>query len=185
MLADSASKLLVDRSKRHDQIIAIPWPSETKDQQSLNLYIMPPWRYFKDEIARGPLSKRGWSFQERALSTRILHLGEEMCYWECKEACIGEDDEIGKYNVTDGFYHLKEIIFPKVDEPELTVTKLLEKWSWIVEEFSKRHLTVEGDKFAALEGITTLFAAKGKCMRVSPLSPRHMAVRGTSGVKYK
>jgi hypothetical protein len=38
-----------------------------------------------------PLSKRGWAFQERVLSRRILHYGTQQLFFECNEGYRGED----------------------------------------------------------------------------------------------
>ncbi|KAK3364799.1 heterokaryon incompatibility, partial [Lasiosphaeria ovina] len=34
-------------------------------------------------VDRSPLDKRGWVFQERLLSRRVLHFAEGQIYWEC------------------------------------------------------------------------------------------------------
>ena len=39
---------------------------------------------FENNVNYSPLSKRAWAFQERLLSSRILHFGPEMLYWECR-----------------------------------------------------------------------------------------------------
>jgi hypothetical protein len=165
MLSDTSSRFFTDRSKRHDFIVPLPWPFETKDKEPVNLYVTPSWPYFSFEMGRAPLSKRAWSFQERAMSTRVLHISEIRCFWECKEACIGEEVEIGKYIENDGFGYLKGVTSPKKDGVKPSTMELHESWAWVVEEFSRRRLTVEGDKFVALAGITTLFAAKEKCKK--------------------
>ncbi|KAI6774800.1 hypothetical protein HG530_001558 [Fusarium avenaceum] len=38
---------------------------------------------WEDEIEQGPLQSRGWVFQERFLSPRILHFAERQLAWEC------------------------------------------------------------------------------------------------------
>lgn len=162
MLEDTSTRLFIDRSARHNHIVPLLWPLEKEGSEPLYLHILPIFSYFSDAVARMPLSRRGWSFQERALSTRVLHMGDEMCYWECKETCIGEDDEIGKYNVIDDFYHLRDLILPPRNGQELTTLKMHDNWAWVIREYSKRKLSVDGDRFAALEGITTLFEAKEK-----------------------
>ncbi|KAE8450832.1 hypothetical protein EG329_005745 [Mollisiaceae sp. DMI_Dod_QoI] len=37
------------------------------------------------DITRAPLLQRGWVYQERVLSARLLHLGSRQIFWECKE----------------------------------------------------------------------------------------------------
>ncbi|MCJ1381199.1 hypothetical protein MMC17_004308 [Xylographa soralifera] len=39
--------------------------------------------YRDRQILGGPLHKRGWVFQERLLSTRVLYFGQSQIFWEC------------------------------------------------------------------------------------------------------
>lgn len=127
------------------------------------IYVVPTFRTFKVEIENSPIAKRGWTFQERALSPRILHIGMEMCYWECKEACDGEDSALGHVSSSDRFFNLRDMMLTTgVDAhgKEMTPIKLHAKWAWVVEEFSRRALTNQADLFPALEGVAALFAEK-------------------------
>ncbi|KAF4912761.1 hypothetical protein CGCVW01_v011038 [Colletotrichum viniferum] len=40
---------------------------------------------FDYDVEQGPLNKRGWVLQERALSRRTIHFTETQTYWECGE----------------------------------------------------------------------------------------------------
>jgi hypothetical protein len=40
---------------------------------------------FSRDVEQGELSKRGWVFQERALSRRTIYFTEKQTYWECGE----------------------------------------------------------------------------------------------------
>ncbi|KAF2871135.1 heterokaryon incompatibility protein-domain-containing protein [Massariosphaeria phaeospora] len=162
--SETSTGLFLQRSARHGRSVLLPWPlTDPGDVHGLlNIHIMPWFRSFGDEMKTSPLAKRGWTFQERALSARILHFGTDMTYWECKEACIGEDVEIGTYSVQDGFFHLKTMLLPAALEEAVAVSKLHDKWAWLVSQFSSRNLTQDGDVFAALEGIASIFGAKEK-----------------------
>jgi hypothetical protein len=48
---------------------------------------MATWQRGVDEA---PLNNRGWVVQERALSTRTLHIGAEQMFWECLEMMASE-----------------------------------------------------------------------------------------------
>ncbi|KAK0102573.1 hypothetical protein ONS95_006184 [Cadophora gregata] len=54
-------------------------------------------RLFKTPITwetfyqRNPLNKRGWTFQERELSPRILHFSDDQMWWECRTVRKQED----------------------------------------------------------------------------------------------
>lgn len=41
------------------------------------------------------LSKRAWTFQERLLSRRVLHMGKQLVHWECYECSASEVDPNG------------------------------------------------------------------------------------------
>lgn len=47
-----------------------------------------------EAISNSPLSQRGWCFQERILSPRILHYTNQCIYWECREEYRCEDNLI-------------------------------------------------------------------------------------------
>jgi hypothetical protein len=46
-------------------------------------YLCDPIDDFKHDVEQSALSKRGWIFQERALSRRIIHFTAKQVYWEC------------------------------------------------------------------------------------------------------
>lgn len=45
-----------------------------------------------EPIRMSPLSERGWCFQERILSKRILHYTKRCVYWECRDLYRSEDN---------------------------------------------------------------------------------------------
>lgn len=45
---------------------------------------------FQRGVDKSPLNRRGWVFQERLLSSRILHFGAEVLYWECHQRSASE-----------------------------------------------------------------------------------------------
>jgi Heterokaryon incompatibility protein (HET) len=105
--SDSSSQgFLHPRSARHGSAVPLPWITSTS--KTVNPYMSPRFREFPIEMKNSPLGQRGWTFQERALSPRILHFGSELTYWECKQACIGENMELDTYNVQDDFRHCLE-----------------------------------------------------------------------------
>lgn len=44
------------------------------------------------EVDRGDLSRRGWAYQERLLSSRILHYTSNQLSWECRRSYCAEDN---------------------------------------------------------------------------------------------
>ncbi|KAI0023924.1 heterokaryon incompatibility protein-domain-containing protein [Xylariomycetidae sp. FL0641] len=88
-------------------------------------------------LMRSPLLKRGWVYQERILSPRILHFTEHHVLWECNEALWwGSQTTTGEWP--------QEIL---TDRP----------WGQIVEEYSRTVLTKDSDRLPALSGIARRF----------------------------
>lgn len=42
-----------------------------------------------------PLNRRGWTFQERILSPRVIHFGNQQVFWECRECIACETYPLG------------------------------------------------------------------------------------------
>jgi len=49
------------------------------------VYVCEPFDDFEHDIVNGPLNKRGWVLQERALAQRTIHIADTQTYWECGE----------------------------------------------------------------------------------------------------
>ncbi|UZP45656.1 hypothetical protein NXS19_013468 [Fusarium pseudograminearum] len=77
--------------------------------------ISPAWEY---EIDNSPLLSRGWAFQERVLSKRVLHFGMNCILWECHEGRAIESaphrlgpvtsEEIS-YDFVHAFKHIQDL----------------------------------------------------------------------------
>lgn len=95
----------------------------------------------------GHLSKRGWVFQERNISSRIVHFGQQQVYWECAELEVNEiwPVEVPSFHRTaDGYLGR-----PHLNNYRLRTYGL---WKRIVHEYSKTELTYDSDKLPALAG---------------------------------
>ncbi|KAM5350302.1 hypothetical protein ACJ41O_006807 [Fusarium nematophilum] len=106
-----------------------------------------------------PLVRRGWVFQERVLSRRILHFSSEELAWECMEGQDCECGEFGKYiGVEYDFLAPKERYRPV----ERMKGWLMFVWWKIVKDYSAMQLTYDSDIFPALSGVAELQrAARG------------------------
>ncbi|GAB1314689.1 hypothetical protein MFIFM68171_04899 [Madurella fahalii] len=121
--ADSHGGIFAERSKMEADVLPIksyPFASHSTDHSRL---------------LRTGLHSRGWTYQERLLSRRVLHFTPSEMAWECT----------------------KEIHGPLFDEAGGDTTSLVQlHWSLIVFEFTARALTVETDRLSALAGIADL-----------------------------
>lgn len=109
-----------------------------------------------------PLLERGWVFQERLLSPRVVHFSAQELYWECREAVACECSWIkgSKEEETQRLSSISEYLLRsmlgkishsiKLSSQSAQVLK--DRWHEIVEEYTRLDLTFEKDKFPALSG---------------------------------
>lgn len=72
-----------------------------EDGANLPLYITNQILFtFPDDVPMGTLASRGWCFQERLLSPRILHFGRDQLHWECHEG-IWSESSTKRYRYDD------------------------------------------------------------------------------------
>ena len=91
----------------------------------------------------GPLSERGWTFQEHALSSRIIHLTEGEMIWECPSEMITEDG----HPISNNFNSMiKEFRLKRQRTPE-------NYWRFLVRAYSGRRLSYSQDKLPAIAGM--------------------------------
>ncbi len=102
------------------------------------------WKYaFKSEAAASnPLLQRGWFFQERLLSTRVLHYAANEMVWECKSCTLCEC----------GLTDFGESAFKRDAHQSL-------KWNDIVRLYTSADLTRSSDILEALSGVASNFEA--------------------------
>ncbi|KAJ4371276.1 hypothetical protein N0V83_004493 [Neocucurbitaria cava] len=85
-----------------------------EDVGACRIAVRQPLQHWGDQTATGlslhfPLLTRGWAFQERLLSSRVLHLCRSELIWECIEMTTCECGGLGE-NVSPGgtYYHAVE-----------------------------------------------------------------------------
>jgi len=101
---------------------------------------------FADQVAASFLSRRGWVFQERVLSRRLLHFVRHHTFFEDAAGAVADDVvnapvqrlEEGKWSVTDSFHGSVY-------------------WYRLVERYSKCALTYEKDRLPAIAGLAQSF----------------------------
>ncbi|KAH6654503.1 heterokaryon incompatibility protein-domain-containing protein [Truncatella angustata] len=132
--------------------ISIPFSSgEISDEV---LCFATPLKYAVDltkqtSLEDAPLSSRGWALQERFMSQRTLHFTQSQVLVEYKGNVRAEDS---------GF----TITLPKKAglflEAAADPTRIRHQWTYMVEQYSHRKLTIGNDKLPALAGIAALFS---------------------------
>lgn len=93
-----------------------------------------------------PLFQRGWVFQERVLSPRMLHFGSNYVFWECKTMRVSE-----KYPV-EGFLRDKS----RINDIPNAIHGTFKKhhvWESSITTYSTLGLTRASDKLVAISGV--------------------------------
>jgi hypothetical protein len=128
-------------------------------------------------VDKAPLSQRGWTFQERVLSKRTVHFGDQL-YWECASLRACEYfpltlDHPNHPEFRDDFVQrLKlEIQRPREQEHNQVHNQSLHNlWCSIIRAYSKTQLTKSSDRLIALRGI-----ANSLLMRYNLLNSDYVA----------
>lgn len=135
-----------------------PWDDpERPSHGKLALHIHPdpiPQYPVGQIVDRSPLSKRGWVYQEYALSTRILHWTEHELLWECAGMTAKESSPKVEEQRAPSFNEPSNIRFIATQTDNLGFD-WGEQWLRVVSSYSKLDLTYESDRLAALMGVAT------------------------------
>lgn len=141
--------------------------------QSLDLIAFPQDGEF--EVNASTWNTRAWTFQERALSTRLLRFTQSSVTFECLESCCREDLEIegpewDQFRLTDTDRHNQEIrenFHQIISDEILDFEKMVPRDKYtkvfqsifqscyvpLVRDYTKRKLTNENDMLNAFAGI--------------------------------
>jgi Heterokaryon incompatibility protein (HET) len=123
-----------------------------------------------DEEPSGPLSSRGWAFQELVISPRVIHFTVSRILWECRICAAAEDSPYMLYRALAKTRYPKSFcqwrLFdghietwstePNLIGPDYSVYT---RWMEAVETYSWRELTFNSDKLAAISGLVSVFAS--------------------------
>lgn len=111
---------------------------------------------WKDNVSNAPLNLRGWVFQERLLSPRVLHFGQKQIFWECRELEGAESFPRGipeKIRLPGEFKGRMESEILNIKNGTSGREFFCYLWHRIVEAYSLTRLTRAQDKLIAIGGI--------------------------------
>jgi hypothetical protein len=160
---DSGLSGIRRRSRAVDQIAEQVGPS-------LTLAVEMP--HTIDVITKAPWNNRGWTYQERLLSKRLLIFTDETIFSQCKSVLAGEDLVLADKNEskiswpglelsldcttsTESAQYIDQF---RMQGDELFDDSCFGEYTAVVEEYSKRHLTLDSDMLAAFSGLSRGFA---------------------------
>ncbi|KAF2736028.1 HET-domain-containing protein [Polyplosphaeria fusca] len=104
----------------------------------------------------GPLTRRGWAFQERLLARRLLSFDKNEIHWECETTarCECGADDYTEREDSDSF-PLSRLI------NNTTLESVYEHWyEDIVGAYSEKQLSYSSDKLPALSALARTFQEK-------------------------
>ncbi|KAF4458719.1 HET-domain-containing [Fusarium albosuccineum] len=110
------------------------------------------------ELANEPLTSRAWAMQERLLPQRVLHFATGQLFFECNRNFLSEDgvEVLGRWNSLNpgGDKTFQEIA------RKSRISTIHQLWYFILEDFTRRNLTVNTDWLPAISGLAALIKAK-------------------------
>lgn len=104
---------------------------------------------FDKDVEQGELNKRGWVFQERALSRRTIYFAEKQTYWECGKGIRCET--LTKTSNSKASF-LGDANFP-YSMPNYVKGEQIVLFQELFERYSKLALTVDTDRPVAIRGL--------------------------------
>ena len=93
----------------------------------------------------GPLSERGWAFQENILSGRTVHYTQSELLWECCTETISEDGL--------SLENQHSLLARNLLELQLSPDRL---WQDLVTYYSRRKLTYYSDRLPGIAGLALM-----------------------------
>ncbi|RSL49472.1 hypothetical protein CEP54_012406 [Fusarium duplospermum] len=112
----------------------------------------------------GPLSSRGWAFQENLLSARTLNYEDKHTIWRCSTISNLNDGWLRTGNLLPyaGFESVPKVLCPRsaikaTEETEHSDERpdLFQQWHGLLEEYSRLELSISSDKLPAISTIAT------------------------------
>jgi hypothetical protein len=122
--------------------------------------------FFTNAFTAGglPLFQRGWAFQERLLSFRVLHYTDSELVWECnttsKCQCgriLSQMDLFKVGELANQIERAPKPTFAYSSMRNLTSRDLINQWETIVFQYSNRGLSHDADRLPALSGLARRF----------------------------
>lgn len=131
--------------------------TELRESRFIRLSLEHPFPTQKWDIKKFPLLSRGWVYQERLLSPRVVHFTQDELIFECREGFYcgcGIYKSPGHNQVTPKFSYNQMLLEGGSENPE--------RWHEIVSQYSHLSLTLVQDKLPAISGIAKQFESASR-----------------------
>lgn len=146
--ASSTNDGFLDRECPYNSV-EIPFTSPRHPEITGHYYVSYSGRFgeqeeFFQDVELSEWNKRGWTFQERLLSHRILFFGKRMLHFECGSLRRSENYE-GTFK--------RNVRWHDLIQKGYTWSSLRSSWKELAENYSTRSFTLEVDKLPALSSL--------------------------------
>ncbi|KAL9004191.1 MAG: hypothetical protein Q9188_002984 [Gyalolechia gomerana] len=162
--ATSSIDGFIARSQWPWPVVSMPGHGKGSPSSSKSVYFRYQPDYSKysriEAIDNSVWNTRGWTFQERLLSSRILHFASGRLYWECRTTEGSEENEPARsldyrtpWMATEAGNTREMPIYPDVSG----VDNRYQRWYRLVSMYSQRDLSFREDVLPALSGLAHAF----------------------------
>jgi hypothetical protein len=140
-----AAKISYDNSEHQNRYMVLTPCNDTE----------AGWR--SGDVEQSKWNSRGWTMQERSLSTRLVHFCRNKLYFECRSCHKSEEGEPEKLESRTLFKPWPRVMTPpsQVAEARVLIEDLYERWIKATTEYSLRNLTHSSDKLRAIQSLAT------------------------------
>ncbi|KAF5684755.1 hypothetical protein FDENT_6558 [Fusarium denticulatum] len=149
--SDNCEKGFLKKTER----ILVPFQTNLDSTYAFAIY--PPPYLINDahEVSDSPWAQRGWTFQERISSTRILMFSKGNIHLKCKYF----NESAGGHKVTHEDYY---IMLDRVTIDSGSTAAIYKEWSEIVAQIhpGRHQLTQNTDFLPSIAGIASLFSKR-------------------------
>jgi hypothetical protein len=140
--------------------VKIPYINLISGEASGSFYLLPRYSHWAENdfdkyIEATKWNSRGWTFQERILSRRLLHFAEGGLYYECRENELSEDNK-PLFSAVSRTPWLRPDGVGLQKEMSATISsedRLYRMWYILMEHFAERDISFSDDKLPAASGI--------------------------------
>jgi hypothetical protein len=148
----------LQRDIKPQDVVIMPYQSHKDDAIKGEFYLRcRSGSIQQQDIVTSNWNTRGWTFQERLLSARVLHFCKERMCFECR-GCDFTEDSQAPYVTQQAYWLTLDPNMPKqwmdhhIDEEEPHRTYRL--WHSMIERYTDREFTFQNDLLPAILGLT-------------------------------
>jgi hypothetical protein len=154
--AASTHEGFLHRSRPQFEPVKVSIPTQRDGRPGCEFILSPGNRHQSRDIVSSPWNKRGWTFQERHLSARILHFCKERICFECRCSDATEDNQLPSVT-QQAFWLSQDSRNTKLWFTFLASGKdigVYDMWYKMMEEYTERLFTFPADRIPAITGIS-------------------------------